>query len=148
MARADRRRPDLEIRRFVAGDEEWTGWLANFPFLPAQTDWQLDYFLQRSGPFLARMPAANRLAGSERAELRTLFALYAGRLRGYQRPANLQGVADVVLTVGSGLLSALEPVFFGLTVFSLVRNHLASGGWKVRKAMLKSLAEYLEELLQ
>ena len=141
------RRPDVDIRRYITADTKWAGWLANFPFLPPATDWQIDYFLNRSGPFFARMPHVTLLSFVERSEIRTLFALYAGRLREYQQRTNSRGKMDLALTVGGIVFSAAEPIFFSATVYAIIRNHFADGGWKARKASLLSLAKYIEELL-
>lgn len=139
--------PDIAIRGFLTSSDEWNGWLANFPFLPGDGDWQLDYFLGRIGPWLRQLPDPGELTHSEREQLRTQMARYAGRLVGYQRNANWRGTVDWGLTIGSAVAGVFAPVLFVVSVATLARNTQADRAWEARRVALKSLANYLEQLI-
>ena len=82
-----------------------------------------------------------------------LFERYGKQLIDDQRRTNWTTIIDVTATGGSGLgwwlgIAILEPVTITLSVFALARNEINGRLWKQRKAELKSVSDWIAELLK
>ncbi|SNS79970.1 hypothetical protein SAMN06295955_105128 [Sphingopyxis indica] len=139
--------PDIRLRQYPVGDEEWRHWLALVPLLPARNAWSIDAFFERAPRYFSRIPPVAALLPHERNDLLVLFRDYARALRQDQRKSRWRGRVDVGLGLAAFVSVpfswAVSAVSFGV----LLRNQYADRQARLRRDMLISLSEWIEELL-